>query len=126
MTEDEAKKILDFLTKRIQRSLSMHLNNCAMVKITKNYLDDIIVTFKYTEKSISGWRFLWAHDKYSPRVVKLNGKLTAKNIVRCLLEKAKDYDINIDMNDLAYGCVIVLSKDESLEELKIKTDLEDF
>lgn len=138
MTEDEAKKILDFLIKRFQRHPSTV--DVAVKRITKRFNDALIVEYEYTKPNEMwseyhhswvpeyhhSWAFLWAcescgRSSVPDHTLALDRKPTAKNIIEFLFKIAKTDNVVVSLNSF---CPLI-SKGESLEEIRIKADLED-
>lgn len=150
MTEDEAKKILKFLMKRVERRSEI-VSKGLSIELRSKYTfhsNPIVFRFKIdanarftTEHSIDrkagmyidtcaseDWAYIWEVKSENwkidldDKVIYLDGnKSKSKDIVECLFEKAKKMNISVGVE----GHIPLIFKGESLEELKIKMDLED-
>ena len=115
MTEVEAEKILDFLAKRYERRTNTLIEEFSIDHST----DNLIVNLKHYG-SCCVWKLNHIEPNYyGGNRVKIYGEMTTTNVVSCLFNCAKIYDLNV------CGETFV-SKGESLEELLVKADLEDF
>ena len=133
MTEVEAKKILDYLFRRLEKQASL-ANITIHVKriwrINQSNYSDLI--FEYNDfKHMKQWGFLWIASKSHETAVnavintiKINKAFTAKNIVEILFDVAKDNNIVIVIGAIGEYTPF-LFKGESLEEVIVKADLED-
>lgn len=116
MTEDEAKKILDFLVRRFERTSSMLIDKFSR----DNTTDNLLVRTKYNGLFLVWIWNLDPNDRVNfGTTVKIYSEMTATKIVSCLLNHAKTHDLVVSSYELVF-------KGETPEELLVKADLEDF
>ena len=132
MTNVEAKKILDFLFKRVE-------NDPRAESISKVLFINRVVMLNNLSIHFESWRYYEGLTKpdvfdfqadilasngsniYSTEYVYMEKPMTYSNIVECLFEYAKDKDIYIGMRFINF-----IYKGETPEEILVKADLEDF
>ena len=150
MTEVEAKKILKFLMKRVERRSEI-VSKGLSIELHSKYTfhsSPIIFRFKIdanarfiAEHSIDGkagmfidtrasedWAYVWEVKNENwkidldDQIIYLDdNKSKSKDIVECLFEKAKKMNISAGVE----GHVPLIFKGESLEEILVKVDLEE-
>ena len=119
MTESEAKKILDFLAKRYERRTNTLVYSFSKERAYDlNLLKDNLVVKKNTG-SYYVWKLGYNCLDLYEKTVRIDGEMTAAKIVACLFNHSKTWDLVVN------GDVFVF-KGETIEELLVKADLEDF
>lgn len=118
MTEHEAKKILDFLTRRFKRRTNILIDSFKKECTYNHFLlkDNLIV------KTGNGLYYVWKNYnnlKLHEKTVQIDGEMAATKIVSCLFNHAKTCELVVCGN-------IFVFKGETIEEIKVKADLEDF
>ena len=135
MTDDDAKKILDFLFKRVERN-DYAIDISKITNIHVGHLNRLVVEYETWILSsllednaepdiINEHSYILATDNFkldtSEYVCLYYKSAMMKDIVECLFRYAKSKDIIIGRMN-----TVLLHKGESLEEIKVKMDLEDF
>ena len=126
MTEVEAKKILDFLAKRLSKQTSFQLIDSRIFK--RNPYGDLVLEFTYgsytyddgCSEPFCRLTYLWTVE--DNHTLQLRKEDTTINIIKFLFSKAKTKTIAIGMGG---GYIPFINKGESLEEIKVKADLEE-
>ena len=128
MTEVEAQKVLDYLIRRFQRHpQTTQLKSMCIVK--RGFYQDLVISYVAENTNFSKCLCFWAVEAscyistcaaYDNDRLMLKEKGTAKNIVECLFKAAKNKNI---VNGLNVHIPFIF-KGESLEEIKVKMDLE--
>lgn len=128
MTEDEAKKILDFLFRRLEKTISNSYmsgrKHHVEVEAFSVYRSELHVEYAvfYEDGSVNSV-ISQLYSSMTRSSIEYFGcsffGITSRNIAECLFSAAKNEDV------ITGECYVVVFRGESLEEILVKADLEE-
>ena len=122
MTEVEVKKILDFLFRRLEKTIS---NSYAS---GRSHYVEVEAFSVYRNKLYVEYTVFYEDGSVNSVISQLYSSMTrssidfginSRNIAECLFNAAKYEDV------ITGECYVVVFRGESLEEIKVKADLEE-